>query len=171
MMFMFSLTISCLTMSNFPWFRDLTFQIPKHYCSLQHQILLFSPNTLTTKSCICFGPAASFILGLLVILLHSSPVAYQTPSDLGDSSFGVTPFWPFIQLVRFSWQVYWGGLPYLLQWIAFCQNSLLWPRSWGPCMVWFIASLNYTCPTQAPSSRQGSHPWRGIRLTVLPAIR
>ena len=35
-----------------------------------------------------------------------------TPSDLGDSSFGVISFWPFIQFMRFSRQVYWGGLPF-----------------------------------------------------------
>ena len=143
---MFSLTISCLTTSNFPWFRDLTFQVPKQYCSLQHEIFLLSPNTLTTKCCICLGPATSFIRGLFVILLHSSPVAYWTPSDLGDSSFGVIPFWPFIEFMRFSQQVYWGGLPILLQWITFCQNSLLWPSLGWPCMAWLIASLNYTSP-------------------------
>ena len=83
---------------------------------------------------------------LLVILPHSSPVAYWTPSDLGDSSFGVIPFWPFIEFMRFSQQVYWGGLPILLQWITFCQNSLLWPSLGWPCMAWLIASLNYTSP-------------------------
>ena len=37
----------------------------------------------------------------------------ERPSDLGDSSFGVISFWPFIQFMRFSQQVYWGGLPFL----------------------------------------------------------
>ena len=32
----FILTISSLTTSNLPWFMDLTFQVPMHYCSLQH---------------------------------------------------------------------------------------------------------------------------------------
>ena len=105
---MFILTISCLTMSNLPWFMDLTFQVPMQCCSLQHQILLSSPDTSTTEHCILFGPVASFILGLLVIL-HSSPVAYWTPSDPGDSSFAVISFWPFLLFMRFSQQVYWGG--------------------------------------------------------------
>ena len=30
----FTLAISCLSTSNFPWFTDLTFQVPMHYCSL-----------------------------------------------------------------------------------------------------------------------------------------
>ena len=47
-MSMFILAISCLTASSFPWFMDLTFQIPMQYCSLQHQTLLPSPVTHTT---------------------------------------------------------------------------------------------------------------------------
>ena len=31
-MLTFTLAISCLTSSNFPWFMDLTFQIPMQYC-------------------------------------------------------------------------------------------------------------------------------------------
>ena len=109
---MFILTISCLTMSSFPRFMDLTFQVPIQYCSLQHWILLASPYISTTECRVCFGPTVSFILGLLVTFLHSSPVAYWTPSDLGDLSLGVISFWPFIQFRRFSRQVYWGGLPF-----------------------------------------------------------
>ena len=71
---------------------DLICQIPIQCYSLQHHILLSSPDTSSTKLHISFGPDTSFILGLLVTLVHSSTVAYQTPSDLGDSSFGVTSF-------------------------------------------------------------------------------
>ena len=90
----------------------LIFQVPLQYCSLQHQILLLSPDTSTTDCRIHFGPATSYILGLLVILLLSSPVVYWTPSDLGDSSFGVVSFWPFTQFMRFSWPLYWSSLPF-----------------------------------------------------------
>ena len=31
---------------------------------------------------------------------------------MGDSSFHVLSFWPFIQFMRFSQQVYWVGLPF-----------------------------------------------------------
>ena len=34
-MLTFTLAISCLTTSNLPWLRDLTFQVPMQYCSLQ----------------------------------------------------------------------------------------------------------------------------------------
>ena len=33
---MFTLAISCLTTSNFPWFMGLTFQVPMQHCSLKH---------------------------------------------------------------------------------------------------------------------------------------
>ena len=111
-MLMFILNVSCLTTSNFPWFMDLTFLVPIQYCSLQHQILLSSPDTTTTEHHTHFDPAISSILRLLVILFHSSPPAYWIPSDLRNSYFGVTYFWPFIQFMRFSWQVYWGSLPF-----------------------------------------------------------
>ena len=82
------------------------------YCSLQHPILLSSLDTSTAERCFHFGPAASFFLELLVVDLCSPPVACCTPSDLGDSSFHVISFLPFIQFTGFSWQVYWGGLPF-----------------------------------------------------------
>ena len=82
------------------------------YCSLQHPILLSSLDTSTAERCFHFGPAASFFLELLVVVLCSPPVACCTPSDLGDSSFHVISFLPFIQFTGFSWQVYWGGLPF-----------------------------------------------------------
>ena len=93
---MFALAISCLTISNLPSFMDLTLQVPIHYCSLQHQVLLSSPDTSTTERCFLFGPVASFILGLLVILLHSSPVTICSfrPGDL--------TFWCYIFLAFYT---------------------------------------------------------------------
>ena len=91
---------------------DLTFQVPTQYCSLQHPILLSPSDTSTTELHFHFGLAASFFLELLIVVLRSSPVTYWTPFNLGDSSFGVISFWPFIQFMRFSRQVYWGGLPF-----------------------------------------------------------
>ena len=87
---------------------DLTFQVPMQNLSLQHQILLSSPDTPTTYHHFSFGSAASFFLELLVAVLHSSPVTYQTPSDLGGSSFGVIPFYA---AHGFSQNTFWSGLP------------------------------------------------------------
>ena len=92
---MFILTISCLTMSNLTWFMNPTFQAPMQYCSLQHRILLSSANISTAEGHFCFGPVASFFLALLVVVVHSSPVAYWTPSNMGTSFFWCHTFLPF----------------------------------------------------------------------------
>ena len=106
-MLMFSLYISCLSTSNLPWFMDLTFHVPIHHCSLQHQTLLSPSDTSTAAHLSGFGLGASFLPELLGIVLHSSPVAYWTPSDLGSSSASILSFSFFI---GFSRQEYWSGL-------------------------------------------------------------
>ena len=90
---MFTLAISCWTTSNLPGFRDLTFQVPMQYYSLQHQILLPPLDTSTIGCCFCFGSASSFLLELF---LHSFLVAHWTPSNLGVSSFSMIYFCLFI---------------------------------------------------------------------------
>jgi len=106
---MFTLAISCLTTSNLPWFMDITFQVPKQYCSLQHQALLLSPVTSTTGCCFCFGSISSISLELF---LHSPLVAYWVPIDVGNSSFSVLSFCLFILFMEFSRQEYWSSLPF-----------------------------------------------------------
>ena len=90
-MLTFTLAISCLTTSNFPWFMDLTFQVPMQYCSLQHHTLHLSPVTSTAGYCFCFGSIPSFFLELF---LYWSPVAY--------SPFNVLSFCLFILFMGFS---------------------------------------------------------------------
>ena len=102
-MLMFNLAISCLTTCNLPWFMDLTFQVPMHYCSSQHWTLLLSPVTSTAECCLCLDSSSSFFLELL---LHWSPVAYWAPTDLGSSCFSVLSFCLFILLMGFSRQEY-----------------------------------------------------------------
>ena len=104
---MFTLAILCLTTSNLPWFMDLTFQVPMQHCSLQHWTLLPSPVTSTTVFWFCFGSISPFFLDLF---LHSSPVAYWAPTDLGSSYFSVLSFCLFIPFMGFSRQEYWKGL-------------------------------------------------------------
>ena len=108
-MLMIILAISCLITPNFPWFMDITFQVPMQYCSLQHQTLLPSSVTSTTGCCFCFGSVSSFFLELY---LHWSPVAYWVPTYLGSSSFSVLSFCAFILFTGFSRQEYWSGLPF-----------------------------------------------------------
>ena len=81
-----------------------------HYCSLQNQTLLPSPVTSTSGHCFCFCSASSFLLELF---LHSSPVAYWAPTNLGGrSSFSVISFCLFILFMGFSRQECWSGLPF-----------------------------------------------------------
>ena len=110
MMSIFNLAISCLIMSNLPWFMDLTFQVLMQYCSLQHQTLLPLTVTSTTGCCFCFCSISSFFLELF---LHWSPVAYWASTDQGSSSFSVLSFCLFILFMGFSRQEYWIGLPFL----------------------------------------------------------
>ena len=121
-MLMFTLAISCLITSNLPSFVDLTFQVPMKFCSLQHRTLLSPPDTSTTGRCFHFGSASSFLLELF---LHSSPVVYWAPTDLGvhlSASY----------LFACSY-CSWGSqgknaavvCHSLLQQIRFCQNSPL----------------------------------------------
>ena len=137
---MFSLAISCLTMSSLPWFMDLTFQVPMQYCSLQHWTLFPSPVTSATGPCFHFGSIYSFFLELF---LHSSPTAYWAPADLGSSSFTVLSFCLLILFTGFSRKEYWSGLPSLLQRTMFCQTSPTWPFCPGwPYIAWLIVSLS-----------------------------
>ena len=106
-MSVFTLAISCLTTSNLPWLMELTFQVPMQYCVLQHQILL--PSPVTTGCCFHFGSVSSLFFELF---LHSSPVRYWAPSNLGSSSFSVISFFLFILFMGFSRQVQWSGLPF-----------------------------------------------------------
>ena len=98
-MLVFTFAIPCLTTTTLPWFTDLTFQVPTQYCPVQHPTLLPSPVTSTTGCCFCFSSISSFFLKLF---LHSSPVAYWAPTDLGSSSFSVLYFCFFILFMGFS---------------------------------------------------------------------
>ena len=85
--------------------------LPKFDCSFKYQISLSSPDTFTTESRFCFGPNASFFLGLLVVLFRSSPAAFWTPSNLRDTSVSVfvLSFYTAHQVLSASIP---GGLPF-----------------------------------------------------------
>ena len=86
--------------------------IPHSYAIL---LITASSFTFTTRH-VHLGPVALFCLELLIVAVHSSPVAYWTPSDLGwvgGSSCGVISFSLFILFMRFSKQEYWSALPFL----------------------------------------------------------
>ena len=140
-MSMFTLAISCLTTSNLPWFVDLTFHFPMQCCFLQHWTLLLSSVTSTTGHCFHFGSISSFFLELL---LHSSPVVYWAPTNLGSSSFSVVSF-TFSFCSFFSKQEHWSGLPLSsLVDNIFSKLSTMTHPSWLALHTGFIASLSWT---------------------------
>ena len=123
-MSMSTLAISSLTMSDIPWFMDLTFQVPMEDCSLQCQTWFSPPDT---NRLFHFGPAISLLLELVVIALCSSPVIYWIPSNLGVLIFQ----YHFFFFSYYSWgspgnNTEWGS-HFLVQWPSFCQNASLWP--------------------------------------------
>ena len=83
------------------------------YCSVQHRTLLSQPGISPAECHSCFGPVTSFLLGLSVTILHSFPVVYWTPSNLGVSSSTIMSFLPFQTDMVFSRQEYWSRLPFL----------------------------------------------------------
>ena len=90
-MSMFTLAISCLTISYLPWFMELTFQVPMQYCSLQHWTLLLSPVTFTTGHCFCFG-SVSILFGVISLLIFTSILGTHQP---GEFIFQCPIFLPF----------------------------------------------------------------------------
>ena len=64
---------------------------------------------ITTGHCFHFGSVSSFFL---LLFLHSSPVAYWAPTNLGSSSISVMYFCLFILFMGFSRQTYRSGLPF-----------------------------------------------------------
>ena len=105
-MLIFILAISCLTTSNLPWFMDLTFHVPMQHCFYSIRFPSITSH-IHNRVLFLLWLHPSFFLELF---LHSSPVAYWAPTDLGSSFFSVISFCLFILFMGFSRQEYWSGL-------------------------------------------------------------
>ena len=146
-MLMFILAISCLTMSNFPWFVDLTFQF--------YTLLFFAAIDF------CFITRYIHDWGLYPLwpscFIHSGAIGNSPllfPSSIVNTFRpGGLIVWCHIFLA-FLYSPWGSHGKYtrvvchsLLQRITFCQNPLLWPVHLGwLCMACLIASLNYVSP-------------------------
>ena len=105
---MFIFAISYLTISNIPWFMDLTFQVPMQYCSTA---LDFTSITSHIHNWTLFSLWFSlFILSGIISPFFSSNILGTYWH--GSSSFSVLSFHLFIQFTGFSRQEYWSGLPF-----------------------------------------------------------
>ena len=98
-MLMFTLVISCLSTSNMPWFMDLTFQVPRQYCSLQHWTLFLSPVISTTRCCFLLWLHLFILSGVISPLNSSSKLGTYQP---GDFIFQCYIFLPFHTLMVFE---------------------------------------------------------------------
>ena len=138
---MFTLVISCLTTSNFPWFMDLTFQVPMQYCSLQHWTLFSPPDTSKTGYCFYFGSASLFLW-----ICFSSLLQYHNVQMTWGVHHSVSYLFAFSY---YSWCSQGKSAEVvchsLIQWATFCQNSPPWLIHLGwPYTAWLMVSLSYT---------------------------
>ena len=188
-MSMFTLAISCLSTSNLPWFMDQILQVPRQYCSLQHQTLFSPPDTSTTGCYFHFGSISSFFLELFLL---PSPVAYWAPTNLGSSSFSVIYFWLLILFMGFSRQEYWSGLPFpspvdhILSELPtmahlFCMaiHSMahsfieleMWPM-WSAWLVVWDCGFHSICPLMGEEKRIVEASWgEGLAVVLQSAWR
>ena len=91
-MSIFILAISYLTMSNLPWFMDLTSQVPTQDCSLQHRTLLSSLVMSTTGGCFLLWLCLFILSGVVSPLISSSILGIHRP---GEFIFQCSVFLPF----------------------------------------------------------------------------
>ena len=100
-MLMFTLAISCLTISNFSWFMDPIFQGSHAILFFMASDLLSPQDTSTTECHFHLDPASSFILELF---LCSSPVALGILDTCWPRGliFQCHMFLPFLLFIGFS---------------------------------------------------------------------
>ena len=80
---MFTLIFSCLSVSNLPWFMDLTFLVPMQYYSFSALDFTFTTWHIHNWATFLLSPVSSFFMELF---LRSSSVTYWIPTELGGSS-------------------------------------------------------------------------------------
>ena len=134
-MSMFTLTISCLTTSNLPWFMDF----PSSYAVLFFIASYFtSPTSHIHNWVFC-------LLWLHLFLLSGvkySPVAYWASTDLGSSSFSVSCFCLSILFMGFS----------IVKWFAIVFSS-------GPCFELSVFKSRYNWPIYKIMLVPGVQQW------------
>ena len=128
----FTPAVSYWTTSNFPWFMDLTFQVPIQYCALQYRTWLLSPVPCTPGCCSCFSSVSFWSYFSTDLQQH---IGHLQTWGVHLSMFYLFPF------SYCSW-----GSPgkntevvchSLLQWTTFCQKSPPWSIHLGwPYTAW-----------------------------------
>lgn len=118
-MSIFSLDISALTKSSFPWFMILTFYILIVCISLQHPFFLSLLGTLATGHPFSVNLAKAYV-PVLFFFLCFFPVSYWICYDLdGSSSKKHVHTVPVVNVSSDFWTEYSSLLPFVSQWITF----------------------------------------------------
>ena len=137
---MFTLAISFLTMSYLPCFRDLTFQVPMHYCSLALNFA-FTIRHIHNSTLFLLWPSL-FILSEAMSLL--SPNIILDTYQPGGLIFWCHIFLPFhtVQGILEARRLKWLAIPFSsgLCFVRTLHHDL---SSLGS-LTWLIAWLNYT---------------------------
>ena len=111
---------------------DLTFQVPRQYYFSQYWPLLSPPDTSTTECSFLFGPAASFLLELLVIALLPSLVAQTVTNPPAMQQTQVRPLgWedPLEKEMAthssiLAWRIPWTEEPGELQFMGLKESDM-----------------------------------------------
>ena len=150
---MFILTISCLNVSNLPWFIP---DIPGSYAKLFFAAsdFIFIPWHIHNWASLPLRPSR-FIPSGVISRSPLFPCSILDTFQPGGLIFPCHTFWLLIQFMRFSWQYTGVACRFLLQWITFCQNSPQWPIHLGwPYTAWLIASLQPLCQNKCYGSHE-----------------
>ena len=109
-MSMFTLAISCLTISNLPWYMDLTFRF---LCNIPGSFSALEFTSITSH----IHNWVLFLLWLQLFILSGAVSPLISRSILGtyrpvEFIFECPIFCLFILFMGFSRQEYWSGLPF-----------------------------------------------------------
>ena len=75
-------------------------------------VFTFTTRHINNQTSFPLWTSCFIFLELFAVALHSSSVAYWTPSNLWVSSSGVIIFWSFHTFHGVVWQEYWSGFPF-----------------------------------------------------------
>ena len=137
-MLIINLAISCLTASNLPWFMDLTFQVPMHHCSLQHQILLSTLHIHNWES-FPLWPSCFVLSGAI----SSCPLYFP-----GSICIGHLPAWGLIFQCHIS-------LPF------YTAHGVLMASIWGWFVIPSSSGLCFVRTLHFDLSILGDPAWHG----------
>ena len=124
----FTLAISCLIISNLPWFMDLAFQVSIQYCCFTASDLASITSHIHDWVLFLLCLRLFILFGVISPLISSSILGTYWP---GEFIFQCPVFLHFHPVHGVLTQEYWSGLPFPSPVTTFCQNSPSWPIRLG----------------------------------------